>query len=83
MTDWPALVVMMVLREGLIDVAIGVEHVFEQPLQAACADAVEIGPDLGPLVGDLMAGRRSASVKICCPTTAVRLERGEGVHAAW
>ena len=41
--------------EALVDVAIGVEDVFEQPLEAAAADAVELGADLGPLALELVA----------------------------
>ena len=42
--------------EGLIDVAIRVEDVFEQPIHAADADTIELGANLGALIGDLMAG---------------------------
>ena len=42
--------------EGDIDVAVGVEDVFEEAIEAAVADAVELGADEDALVGDFVAG---------------------------
>ena len=51
-----SLVVMMRAPEGLIDVPVRVEHVFEQPFQPANADAVEVaGAILPPVLADLVA----------------------------
>ena len=43
--------------KGLVDVAVGVEDVFHQAVEAAAADAVELGADLGPLAAELVADR--------------------------
>jgi len=43
--------------EALIDVAIGVQDVLEQPLEPAAADAVELGTDPGALALELVAVR--------------------------
>ena len=42
--------------EGHIDVAVGIEHVLDEPIEAAAADAVELRADDRALAGDLVAG---------------------------
>ena len=58
--------------EGDIDVAVGVEDVFEQAVEAAVADAVELRADERAFVGDLVAGGAVlfidglAALEVCC-----------------
>ena len=43
--------------KGLVDVAVRVEDVFHQTVEAAAADAVELWADLGPFSAQLVADR--------------------------
>ena len=42
--------------EGEVDVAVGIEDVFDEAFKTAIADAVEIGSEAVALAGDLVAG---------------------------
>ena len=55
------------LAEAGIDVAVRVEDVLDQPLRAACGDAVEIRTDVAARVAEAVADR-AALLKDCAPS---------------